>query len=611
MLSFCAVAALAAGYAHANEPFVSSMQPSTVALFHPQETHPAPQDILDQSSSVVVPVPAAPNVEPTLPTPSAVPSSDSSTEVSPTQQSGQKTDSHEKAAINPQQPDAKINAPSSSLVHSPVENGLSQFIASQLADHGKGKGLRLSPRLPNDVRQSIVSFYESRSFKPLWIEQGNWTAAALSISKQLERAAQDALDPADYPIPTLNDKNDAEALAQAELALTASTILYARDARGARLNPTRLSKNITPALELPKAEDILSLLAQHDDAGKALESYNPQHPGYLGLKKKLADIRQALPSEHPQEITRGQVLKVGMRDDRVPLIRARFGLEKPEQSDDTYDDVVAAAVATFQKEKGLKASGDLTNQTVLALRESSENPRSLANDIIANMERWRWLPPELGERYIQVNIPEYELKIVADGSVVDQTKVIVGKAQSPTPIFSGSMQTVVVNPSWTIPPSIMKNEILPGLAQDPDYAAKRGYQVIRSGNGNITVRQPPGERNALGFIKFLFPNQHAVYLHDTPNRKMFSADKRAFSHGCVRVDKPFQLAERVLGPENWSEQKMRGMIGKGERTIKLAVPLPVHLTYFTIAVNDKGEVKRFDDIYGFNRQVREALGLKS
>jgi murein L,D-transpeptidase YcbB/YkuD len=167
------------------------------------------------------------------------------------------------------------------------------------------------------------------------------------------------------------------------------------------------------------------------------------------------------------------------------------------------------------------------------------------------------------------------------------------------------MQYMVINPSWFVPPSILKKEFLPGLAADPNYAARRGFVVTRRGN-TISVRQPPGERNALGNMKFMFPNDHAVYLHDTPNRSLFGTTRRAYSHGCVRVDNPFALADIVLGAE-WSEARLRQLIGKGERTIRLAQPLPVHLAYNTLVVGEGGEIATFDDLYGFHRLVRTAL----
>jgi murein L,D-transpeptidase YcbB/YkuD len=229
-------------------------------------------------------------------------------------------------------------------------------------------------------------------------------------------------------------------------------------------------------------------------------------------------------------------------------------------------------------------------------------------DIVANMERWRWLPQDLGSRHIEVNLPEYALRVVENGKVIHQARVIVGKPETPTPIFSNRMQMVIVNPYWHIPPSIMKNEILPKLAADPNYATDRGYEVVYRGN-SISVRQPPGERNALGFIKFLFPNQHSVYLHDTPTRGLFARQERAFSHGCVRVDQPFKLGEIVLGADGYDEQRLRKMIGSGERTIKLKQELPIHLTYFTLFVDEAGRLQRREDLYGYDGKVRTALGI--
>jgi murein L,D-transpeptidase YcbB/YkuD len=297
-----------------------------------------------------------------------------------------------------------------------------------------------------------------------------------------------------------------------------------------------------------------------------------------------------------------------MRDPRVPLIRARFNLGS--SSDQTaYDDRVASAVAAFQKTKGLPASGILTPQTVAAL--GGPSPARQESDLIANMERWRWLPEDLGDRHIIVNIPEFRLRLMERGDMVHQTKVIVGKPETPTPIFSDEMETVIVNPSWTVPPSILKNEFLPGLAADPYYAERRGFKVTRRGD-RISVQQPPGASNALGFIKFIFPNEHAVYLHDTPSRNLFSAERRSFSHGCVRVDQPFRLAEAIFGRDStWSEGKLRGMIGKGERYINLRQKLPVHLTHFTLSVDEGGQLRSFDDLYGVHKKVRAALGFEA
>ncbi|HYI82703.1 MAG TPA: L,D-transpeptidase family protein, partial [Acetobacteraceae bacterium] len=216
----------------------------------------------------------------------------------------------------------------------------------------------------------------------------------------------------------------------------------------------------------------------------------------------------------------------------------------------------------------------------------------------------RWVPADMGRRHVWVNVPEYKLRLMKDGRPVHEARVIVGKPDTPTPLFSDEMDHAIVNPSWYVPPSIFKNE----FNSDPYLAAARGYDVIRGKNGAITVRQPPGERNALGFVKFMFPNKHAVYLHDTPNRRLFAAEKRAMSHGCVRLDQPFRFGEFVLGSE-WTEARLKSLIGRGERRINLPEKVPVHLTHFTLVADDKGELRQIADLYGVNNKVRVALGL--
>jgi murein L,D-transpeptidase YcbB/YkuD len=317
------------------------------------------------------------------------------------------------------------------------------------------------------------------------------------------------------------------------------------------------------------------------------------------------------------QLAPGPVLKLGMTDPRVPALRGHFSLESRTAgtldagpgNPESYDSGVVAAVTAFQRARGLPPNGILTPQTVSALARSDATARTDDAEaaLIVNMERWRWLPSDLGRDYVMVNIPEFRLRVVRDGRQRDEARVIVGKTESPTPIFSGMMEYAVVNPSWNVPPSILKNEFLPGLARDPNYAARRGYEVVYR-NGNVSVRQPPGERNALGFIKFMFPNNHAVYLHDTPNRTLFSSAHRALSHGCVRVEDPFRFADAVL-PEAWSSERLKKLIGKGERQIRLSEKLPVHLTYFTTSVDEVGAVRTLPDLYGYDSRMKIALGL--
>ncbi|RDI57252.1 L,D-transpeptidase family protein [Microvirga subterranea] len=477
---------------------------------------------------------------------------------------------------------------------------------TRLADEALLRDLRLG----RAERESLTKYYAEAERPLAWARDGAWTPAAHAVIGAIKAAADDGLNPTDYPLPDLALRKDSAPAqwAEADLKLSAAVVRYARDARGGRLEPSRLSPLVTPKLDLPDAGAVLAEVSSARDASAALVAYNPQHSGYQALKARLVRLRESHPSTPMVQVPKGPTLRVGMQDDRVPLIRARFGLGSGKDQT-TYDERVASAVAAFQKEKGLPGKGSLTPQTVAAL--SGPSVRRLEAELISNMERWRWLPGELGARNIMVNVPEYRLRFFDGGKVIHQTRVIVGKEKSQTPIFSEDMKYLVVNPSWTIPPSIMKKEILPALAADPYYAERKGYKIIRRGN-KISVQQPPGERNALGFVKFMFPNQHAVYLHDTPNRNLFSASKRAFSHGCVRVEQPFELAEEILGQDGkWSEERLRGLIGKGERYVHLRNPLPVHLTYFTIAIDEHGDVKTFDDLYGLDRKVQAALGLAS
>ncbi len=465
------------------------------------------------------------------------------------------------------------------------------------------------PRLGEEQRGAIRAVSEARGFNPLWIADGAFTPAARKIMAVLTDAAAEGLDPADYPLPQidgLEGSSRGRALADADLKLSAAAVLYARDARGGRLEPTKLSKLLTPTRELPEAGDVLERLGAAPDPGAALAAYNPQHAQYAALKRKLAEVRSERPAQTPMvRVPKGPTLRLGMQDERVPLIRARFGLDVTPDGDHTYDEKVAAAIADFQRAHGLAADGVLGAQTLAALGGGETTNGRLEADIIANMERWRWLPANLGDRHISVNIPAYMVRVLDRGEVIHEARVIVGKPETPTPVFSDVMRHVVVNPYWNVPPSILRKEFLPHMAQDPDYAARRGYEVIRRGN-SISIRQPPGERNALGHIKFMFPNQHAVYLHDTPSRSLFKRSERAFSHGCVRVDDPFTFAEIVLG-DAWPQSRMKKLIGKGERLVRLPELIPIHLTYFTLMVTDEGKLVRYPDIYSHDQRVAAAL----
>lgn len=462
------------------------------------------------------------------------------------------------------------------------------------------------PWLPERDERAIISFYEARGHKPLWHSAEGLTEVGQRLRTQLSRAAEDGLRPEDYAAPRLINPRPLD-LALADIRLTTLAVRYARDARGGRIDPRRLSALITPKLDLPSAGEVLARLDGHAEPDTVLASYQPAHEGYRALKAKLAELRQSQPQAQPLvRIPAGPAIRIGMRDDRITLIRARFGFA-PEDGR-MHDAGLATVVASFQRDNALPANGVINRATIDAM--NGGDPSAKSADLIANMERWRWLPGDLGSEHLIVNVPEYMVRKVENGEVVHAARVVVGKAERPTPIFSDLMDHLVLNPSWTIPPTILRKDVLPKLAADPGYAERRGYQVIRRGN-NITVRQPPGPGNALGNIKFMFPNDHAVYLHDTPSRNLFASARRAYSSGCVRVERPLKLAEMVLAGTDggWSERRLQSLVGSGERTIRLTRKLPIHIVYMTQAVDADGTLRNFEDIYGFQRRTREALGL--
>ncbi len=438
--------------------------------------------------------------------------------------------------------------------------GVADVAASMRALFDKPPPLLFHPRLPRTLRDDVAALYAARAHAPLWLDGQGVTAAGQAVQRTLQRAGEDGLDEAAYRLPRPGVQ--AEERAAFDVALTQAVVLYARDAQGGRIDARRISNLIDPEVELSPPAVIVAELMAAGDAAARLQGFNPQHDGYRALRDHLVRLRVA----------------AGSSGGSTP-VQAADAQPAPATPGRRRTAALATAVSTAEA------------------------------DLIANMERWRWLPRTLGDKHVIVNIPDYRVRVVAQGETVHEARVIVGKPDSQTPVFSDRMQFLVVNPSWFVPPSIMKKEFLPRLAADPGYAERRGYQVIRS-RGQIYVRQPPGERNALGHIKFMFPNRHAVYLHDTPSRNLFGSDRRAFSHGCVRVDQPFRLAEVVLGREaGWSEQKIRSLVGRGEQTVRLAQPLPVHLVYFTSFVDDLGRLQTRDDLYGHHRRVKAALGL--
>ena len=408
------------------------------------------------------------------------------------------------------------------------------------------------------LQQQFNPFYAARGYAPLFVRDGIVSDRGQAALTRLGQAGEDGLDPTAYRIQLPEGPRTAESVARLELALARAVALYASHASGGRTDPRRLSGyfDVTP----PRVETTAALdaVARAENVQAVIDAFNPPHPGFRQLRAKLIEMRGERREMTTTEATRRN-----------------------------------------------------------ALRE---------RDLIANLERWRWLPRQLGETHIWVNSTEAHINVVRGREVVHRTRAVVGRPETQTPVFSDAMSFIVFNPSWHVPISIVRRSMLgPASRNGGGYFARRGIQVTQGGRvvdastidwasanvGRYSFRQPPGTSNALGRMKFMFPNRHAIYLHDTPSRGDFGRTARALSNGCVRVQNPEELAAMLLGialpDDGWTLQRMRGLYGTGERTVRFRQNIPIHLVYFTMTVDSNGDLVELPDVYGHNARVRAAL----
>ena len=372
-------------------------------------------------------------------------------------------------------------------------------------------------------RQAIESFYAGRNYAPLWIRDGELTARAKDVIARLKAAADEGLDAADYPVPDFG--GSADATAEADIKLTHSALTFARQMEIGRIAPTRVAVEIDYGNHTPEPGDILRKIAGGGDINATLDSFDPPHDGFRALKRKLAELRanSANASADDQRIADGAPIKPGAKDPRVPQLRSRLKTSAPGESrmvvrehgrqvvklvkadELVYDKALYTAVRNVQANADIKPTGVIDSKTIGAI--NGPKPGQQVDTVLANMERWRWLPRDLGSTYVMVNVPDFTLKVVNDHRVAWRTKIVAGKPQTPTPLTSASMDQVILNPSWYVPQSIIQNELLPQYASDPNIFDRMGLEVRKGPDGNINVVQPPGRRQCARPYQVQFSQQ--------------------------------------------------------------------------------------------------------
>ncbi len=411
---------------------------------------------------------------------------------------------------------------------------------------------RITPEIRAQM-QAVSAFYAGRGDAPLWLDKGKWTPAARAAFQRLQHAPDDGLDLRAYRVYAL-DQGPEASLALGDVALSEAVAGYASQASGGRVDPARLSDLIGSKPEIVRR---LKPCRTSHRRRTPTASCNPTIRNPPAISPCATNWRSCEPNPRP------------WRSSRPPR------------------------------------TASATNGPATPSPEPLERGAALEAEILANMEFWRWQPRDPGADRIVVNVPEFTSRLYRDNALALSTRVIVGQPTKETPLFSSKLEYLIVNPSWNVPELIIKNEMMNKLGA----LSRMGYSV-RYVHGKLHVRQEPGERNALGRIKFIFPNNYSVYLHDTPTRSLFASARRALSHGCVRVDQPFQFAVALLGADHgWSEEKLKKMLGKSERRVNLPTPLPIHIVYFTLTANDQGRLEHFGDVYGYAAKMRELMGL--
>ncbi|AKQ47532.1 hypothetical protein TH63_06675 [Rufibacter radiotolerans] len=482
-------------------------------------------------------------------------------------------------------------------------------------------------------------FYRERQYRFAWFKDGALVPQAHKLVEVISKAHQEGLNPNDYAKKDLkamfqkletakNDSTRHKLQEELDVTLTASYFNYASDFYKGTVDPRSLD-NIEWEVKRNKIKlhKALQTILKERDSRYPYYEFEALHPGYIRLREALKQYRQAKQQGGWPKIENVQKpLKPGDSSQVVLALRARIlGKNAPGSTSPVYDERLAAEVKNFQIRHGLKPDGVVGGET---LKKMNVPVEERIDQIIINMERWRWVPKRFEDKYVLINIPEYMMHVMEKEKEIMSMKVVVGKEMNATPVFSDKLEYIVFYPYWNITPQILTEEIAPSQAQNPNYLAQNDMEVVKDlGNdkvevlptssvdwysvneeSKIRVRQRPGKKNPLGFVKFIFPNEHNVYLHDTPSDHLFNQTERGFSHGCIRIEKPFEFAQYLLKEQKqWNSSAINAaMHGGQEKYVNLTAKVPVYIVYFTAWVDANGAVHFRDDIYNHDRDLEMA-----
>ena len=487
---------------------------------------------------------------------------------------------------------------------------------------------------------AVARFFEARSFAPAW----KLPAAGQQILGAIRAIEQDGLTPADYHLAAITAALEAHArMPSGELAAAIQVLIadaaaaMVDHARYGKVRPASLDRrwNVDPRAGAPPLDVALDQIARSASLDAGIEALKPAHFIYAGLKQALGRMRAIAAAGGWPAVPPGPALKPGMSDPRIAGIRKRLSVTgeaagATSLDDTSYDAGLEAAVKSFQAHHRLTDDGVIGRATVEAMNVTAG---SRVGQLRVNLERARWVIGGLRDSFVLVNLPAFKAYFIRDRKNIWETRTQIGREARKTPTFRADMKYVVLNPDWTVPPTILAQDVLAGMRKGQNTIARKKLVILDAQGRSVdpatidwqaatpatfryTLRQPPGADNALGRVKFVFPNEHSIFLHDTPSQELFAADQRTFSSGCIRLENALDFAAVLLTgrrtrPENWTADRIQEAVRNGtSQTVFLEEPLPVLIVYWTASIGAGGDLRFARDVYGFDPPLLRALAAR-